>query len=288
MERLTNASGELFGDPRPQETSAEGRSYFLWDIFTKVMFQDQEMAVRSSIEEQRYRRRQLVLTATYFTAAALMLVLPIVSYFQNRALARDVREAITAVQLDDRDDLRAHQGPVPLRNAAPGPDEEQDGGRPLWLRFGHVPGREALPTGPAFYNTALRRVLLGNQYERIEQKLKIFADNQDSPEWKPGYSRTTRTTSMHLKMYLLITWPHTQREPQLDEAHQNWLVDQMVRHWTHVKGSGGEANMQQAITARATPERASESDGGGPEQLAFARDNNDRARLAPARSTAFP
>ncbi len=272
QERLGNASGELFGDSRPQpETSAEGRSYFLWDIFTKVMFQDQEMAVRSSIEEQRYRRRQLMLTATYFTAAALMLVLPIVSYFQNRALARNVRDAITAVQLDARDDLARIKDLSPLQTQLHELTQHKAEGVPFWLRFGMYQGEKLFPLAQSFYNTALRRVLLGNQYERIEQNLKIFSDNQDSPDWKPGAEDYAHHFDA-LKMYLLITWPHAPREPALDEAHQDWLVDQMVRHWTHVKGSGGEANLQQAISRHARTYiqmLAAE-----PEQLAFARNNN--------------
>ncbi|MFL5349072.1 MAG: type VI secretion system membrane subunit TssM [Hyalangium sp.] len=272
MERLSSGSAELFGDTRPQpEPSAEGRSYFLWDIFTKVMFQDQEMAVRSSIEEQRYRRRQLVLTATYFTAAALMLVLPIVSYFQNRALARDVRDAITAVHLDDRDDLARIKDLSPLQTQLQELTKHKTEGAPFWLRFGLYEGDRLFPLAQSFYNTALRRVLLGNQYERIEQNLDLFARNQDAPDWKPG-SDDYANHFEALKMYLLITWPHAQREPSLDEAHQDWLVDQMVRHWTHVKGSGGEANLQQAISRHArTYIQMLAAD---PEQLAFARNNN--------------
>ncbi|WNG34326.1 type VI secretion system membrane subunit TssM [Archangium violaceum] len=272
MERLSGSSGELFGDSRPQsEPSAEGRSYFLWDIFTKVMFQDQEMAARSSIEEQRYRRRQLMLTATYFTAAALMLVLPIVSYFQNRALARNVRDAITAVQLDARDDLARLKDLSPLQAQLQELTKHKTEGAPFWLRFGLYEGDKLFPLAQAFYNTALRRVLLGNQYERIEQNLDLFSKNQDSPEWKPGSDDYANHFDA-LKMYLLITWPHAQREPSLDEVHQDWLVDQIVRHWVHVKGLNGEAHLQQAINRHArTYIQMLAAD---PEQLAFARNNN--------------
>ncbi|WPB79301.1 type VI secretion system membrane subunit TssM [Archangium violaceum] len=269
MERLANSSGELFGDTRPQETSAEGRSYFLWDIFTKVMFQDQEMAVRSSIEEQRYRRRQLVLTATYFTAAALMLVLPIVSYFQNRTLARNVRDAITAVKLDDRDDIARIKDLSPLQTQLQELTKHRTEGTPFWLRFGMYQGERLFKPAQDFYNAALRRLLLGNQYERIGQNLQIFSDNQDSPQWKPGAEDYANHFDA-LKMYLLITRPHTPREPPLDEAHQDWLVDQMVRHWTHVRGTRGEVNLQQAISRHArTYIQMLSTD---PEQLGFDRD----------------
>lgn len=270
-ERLSGSSSELFGDSRPPEPSAEGRSYFLWDIFTKVMFPDQEMAVRSSLEEQRYRRRQRVLAATYFTAAALMLVLPFVSFFQNRKLARDVHDAITAVHLDERDDLARIKDLSPLQQQLQELTRHKTEGAPFWMRFGLYQGDKFFPMAQSFYNSALRRVLLGNQYERIEQNLALFAQNQDSPDWKPGAQDYAHHFES-LKMYLLITWPRTKREPALDEAHQDWVVAQMVRHWTHLKGSGGEANLQQAINRHArTYIQMLAAD---PGNLAFARDNN--------------
>jgi type VI secretion system protein ImpL len=271
MERLAGSSSDLFGDSRPQEPSAEGRSYFLWDIFTKVMFQDQEMAVRSSMEEQRYRRRQRLVAATYFTAAALLLILPIVSFFQNRRLARDVRDAITSVQLDDRDDLARVKDLSPLQQQLQELTKHKTEGTPFWLRFGLYQGDKLFPKAQSFYNSALRRVLLGKQYERIEQNLDLFSRNQDLPDWRPESEDYAHHFDA-LKMYLLITWPHTQREPALDDVHQDWLVSQMVRHWTHLKGRAGEANMQQAITRHArTYIQMLAAD---PEQLAFARNNN--------------
>ncbi len=270
-ERVSGSSADLFGDSRAQESSGEGRSYFLWDIFTKVMFPDQEMAVRSSMEEQRYRRRQRVLAATYFTAAALMLVLPFVSFFQNRRLARGVHDAITAVQLDDRNDLARIKDLSPLQQHLQELTQHRAEGTPFWMRFGLYQGDKLFPMAQSFYNSALRRVLLGNQYERIEQNLSLFAKNQDSPDWKPGAEDYAHHFEA-LKMYLLITWPRTPREPELDEAHQDWLVAQMVRHWTHVKGTAGEANLQQAISrhARTYIKMLVEDPG----NLAFARDNN--------------
>jgi len=271
LERLSGTSSDLFGDSRPPEPSAEGRSYFLWDIFTKVMFQDQEMAVRSSMEEQRYRRRQRLVAATYFTAAALLLVLPFVSFFQNRSMARDVRDAITSVQLDDRDDLARIKDLSPLQQQLQEMTKHKTEGTPFWLRFGLYQGDKLFPMAQSFYNSALRRVLLGKQYERIEQNLDLFSRHQESPEWK-AKSEDYAHHFDALKMYLLITWPHTQREPVLDDVHQDWLVSQMVRHWTHLKGKGGEANLQQAITRHArTYIQMLAAD---PEKLAFARDNN--------------
>lgn len=270
VERLSGTSADLFSDSRAPEPSSEGRSYFLWDIFTKVMFPDQKMAVRSSMEEQRYRQRQRMVAATYFTVAALLLVLPIVSYFQNRRLARGVHDAITSVQLDDRDDLSRITDLSPLQQQLQQLTRYKTEGVPFWMRFGLYQGDKFFPKAQEFYNAALRRVLLGNQYERIEQHLDLFSKNEGSPNWNPNAEIYARNFEA-LKMYLLITWPRTPREPAFDDAHQDWLVAQMVRHWTEVRGRGGEANLQQAITRHART--YIEMLAANPEQLAFPRDN---------------
>jgi type VI secretion system protein ImpL len=269
VERLSGSSADLFDTGQaPPEPSAEGRSYFLWDIFTKVMFQDQEMAVRSSLEEMRYRRRQRMLAAAYFTAAAALLVLPTLSYFQNKKLARQVHEAITLVQLDNRDDLGRVKDLEPLQQHLQELTQQRVEGAPFWLRLGLYQGDKLFPLAKSFYNTALRRVLLGLQHERIEQNLERFAERQDQPDWKPGSDDYGRHFE-ELKMYLLITWPRTPREPQLDEVYQDWLVRQMVDHWANVKGSGGEAVLERTISRHARTYiqmLAAE-----PEQLAFVR-----------------
>ncbi|HSP80294.1 MAG TPA: type VI secretion system membrane subunit TssM, partial [Myxococcaceae bacterium] len=272
VERLTGSSADIFGDGKPQaETSTEGRSFFLWDIFTKVMFQDQEMAVRSSMEELRHRRRQRMLTITYAAAAAALLVLPAVSFFQNRGLARDVRDAITAVQLDRSDDLERVKDLSPLQQQLQALTEHQVEGPPFWLRFGLYQGEKLFPQAQTFYNAALRRVLLGQQYERIEQSLALFAENAERPDWKPEADDYRRHFES-LKMYLLITSPRSPREAALDGAHQDWLVDRMVEHWTNVKGTGGEVHLQRAIKRHART--YIQMLAANPDELAFTRNEN--------------
>lgn len=273
VELVSPSAGDTFGtvNGRPQtETSAEGRSYFLWDVFTKVMFLDQKVAVRSSAEELRLRKRRLVLSAASFVATALVLFLPTLSFFQNRALARDVRDAITAVDLDRRDDINRMQDLTPLRNQLQELTQHRTGGIPFWMRFGMYKGDQLFPVAQDFYNGALRRVLLGLQYERIQQSLMLFAQNQDRPDWKPS-SADYRQHFEDLKMYLLITQPRAQREPELDEAHREWLVRRMVEHWTNVKGTTGEVNIEQTVSRHAqTYIRMLAED---PERLAFPRDD---------------
>jgi type VI secretion system protein ImpL len=143
VDKVSPSAAELFGSTngRAQTDGAtEGRSYFLWDVFTKVMFQDQQMAVRSSLEEARVRRQGLVLAGAALAATALLLSLPTLSFFQNRAMAQAVTKAITDVSLDPRDDIRRVEDLTPLRNRLQELTEYDESSPPLWMRFARASG----------------------------------------------------------------------------------------------------------------------------------------------------
>ena len=109
------AAASVFGSNRAASEPAEGRSFFLWDVFNKVMFQDQKLAVRSSMEELRLRKQRYTLATACMVAAALVLVLPTVSYFKNLELVRSVRDTITSVKLEAHDDISRVQELSPLQ-----------------------------------------------------------------------------------------------------------------------------------------------------------------------------
>ncbi|RKH44616.1 type VI secretion system membrane subunit TssM [Corallococcus llansteffanensis] len=272
VELVAPSAGEVFGttNGRPQaETSAEGRSYFLWDVFTKVMFLDQKVAVRSSAEELRLRKRRLAIAGASFAATALVLCLPTLSFYKNRELAREVRDAITVVNVDRKDDISRVQDLTPLRKQLQELTQHRTEGVPVWMRFGMYKGDQLFPVAQSFYNAALRRVLLGLQYERIQQSLMLFAQNQERLDWKPS-SSDYRKHFEDLKMYLLITQPRAQGEPELDEAHREWLVRKMVEHWTNVKGTTGQVDLEQTISHHAATYIRMMAE--EPDRLAFPRD----------------
>lgn len=244
VDKVSPSASELFGSTngRAQTDGAtEGRSYFLWDVFTKVMFQDQQMAVRSSLEEARVRRQRMVLASVALAATALLLSLPTVSFFQNRAMAQAVTKAITDVNLDPRDDIRRVEDLIPLRNRLQELTEHEEDGAPLFMRFGLYQGEKLLPQARQFYNAALRRVLLGKQFELIQQRLDSFGKNPDlitirnEADFNKNFD-AYRQYFDDLKMYLLVTTPRDPNEPELDETQQKWLVQQIVNHWKRVRG----------------------------------------------------
>ncbi|MDY7225753.1 type VI secretion system membrane subunit TssM [Hyalangium rubrum] len=271
-ERPTLSSAESLlsqARPSPAETAAEGRSFFIWDVLTKIMFQDQKLAVRSSMEEIRQRKRRYVLVGACMAITASLLVLPTVSFFKNRELLRQVRDTIVSVKLDANDDISRIQELEPLQQHLATLHWHRVDGVPLWLRMGLYKGDRLFPLAQTFYNGQLKGILLGRQHERIKQNLELFSQHQDRPDWKPSNESYGKHFE-NLKMYLLVTHPRSPREPALDELHQAWLVKQMVKHWEDIRGQGNDAHLEQLITRHAQTYIAMLA--AEPEQLAFPRD----------------
>ncbi|HEX5750983.1 MAG TPA: type VI secretion system membrane subunit TssM [Archangium sp.] len=243
-------AAEVFGSSRGAAESTEGRSFFLWEVFNKVMFQDQKLAVRSSMEEIRLRKQRYTLAAACLASAALVLVLPAISYVKNLEMLRTVRDSITTVKLEINDDISRVQELSPLQQQLAMLHQHRAGSPPFWMRMGMYQGDKLYPLAQSFYNNQLKGILLGRQHGRIRQALEQFAENQDRPEWKPSSDSYGRHFN-DLKLYLLITWPRSTREPALDEEHQSWIVRQMVSHWTDVKGKDWEISLEQAVTRHA-------------------------------------
>lgn len=70
------------------------KSYFLRDVFTDVVFPDQQAAVRSTRVMRKERGRRIAITAVACVLAAGFLFLPIRSYSTNSGYAKDALRAI--------------------------------------------------------------------------------------------------------------------------------------------------------------------------------------------------
>jgi type VI secretion system protein ImpL len=268
---VPGAAAEVFGAPRASAEQTEGRSFFLWDVFNKVMFQDQKLAVRSSMEESRLRRQRYVLTLTCLATSVLVLLLPAFSYVQNLELVRGLRDTIVKVKLNATDDIGRVVELSPLQRNLKVLHEYQVEGAPFWMRLGMFQGARLYPLAEGFYNEQLKGLLLGRQHARIKQALQKFAELQERPDWVPSSDAYGRSFN-DLKMYLLITQPRSMREPELDATHRSWLVWQIVNHWRDIRGQERDTNVEGAIVQHAEMYIAMMAQ--DPERLGFPRDES--------------
>jgi type VI secretion system protein ImpL len=96
IDRIMQNMAAAFGISGRAEVVAvtKPKSYFLRDVFTGVVFQDQHAAMRSTRVMRKERLRKIGLTAGAFLLAAGFLFLPIRSYLNNAGYARDALHAV--------------------------------------------------------------------------------------------------------------------------------------------------------------------------------------------------
>ncbi|MET0402528.1 MAG: type VI secretion system membrane subunit TssM [Cystobacter sp.] len=249
-QQVRGAAAEVFGTHRASAEQTEGRSFFLWDVFNKVMFQDQKLAVRSSMEEIRLRKQRYTLTLAFLATAALVLLVPAVSYVENLELVRGLRDTIVSVKLEAKDDIGRVVELTPLQRKLEVLNQHQEKGAPFWLRMGMYQGSRLFPLAQSFYHDQLKGLLLGKQHARIKQALQTFSALQERPDWAPSTESYGRSFN-DLKMYLLITQPRSVREPELDADHQSWLVWQIVSHWRNIRGQDRDSAVEEQIVEHA-------------------------------------
>ncbi|OJH38143.1 type VI secretion system membrane subunit TssM [Cystobacter ferrugineus] len=248
--QVRGAAAEVFGTHRAATEQTEGRSFFLWDVFNKVMFQDQKLAVRSSMEEMRLRKQRYTLTLAFLATAALVLLLPAVSYVKNLELVRGVRDTIVSVKLEAKDDIGRVVELTPLQRQLEVLYRHQAEGVPFWMRMGMYQGDQLFERAQSFYHQQLKGLLLGKQHARIKQELQKFSALQERRDWVPSTTAYGRSFN-DLKMYLLITQPRSIQEPALDASHQSWLVWQIVTHWRNIRGQDRDTSVEDQIVEHA-------------------------------------
>ena len=97
MQRMADAFGVRNARAALPAVTTEARSYFLRDVFARVIFPDQDIAVRSPDEERRERNRRYLIAAGVFGFAALVSALPTMAYFENRKMLRETRKTVEEI-----------------------------------------------------------------------------------------------------------------------------------------------------------------------------------------------
>ncbi|MEM6789796.1 MAG: type VI secretion system membrane subunit TssM [Myxococcota bacterium] len=112
MGRVLQRMGQAMGI-RPaqavQQPRVESKSYFLHDVFMRVVFPDADVAARSASELRRQRLVRTAVAATAFAGALLFALPSIFSYFSNRAFLDETRaraEAAAEIDWESTDPVR--------------------------------------------------------------------------------------------------------------------------------------------------------------------------------------
>ena len=210
----------------------EAKSFFLTDLFFKVMFPDQHLGGQTEGE----KRRQLLLRGAVAAVAmmsATMLVLPAgCTFFRNRALVQSTAEVSAGLQATNWDDAAsALQGGDRLAKVE-ARLRQLDGWRedkPVQLRWGMYTGDALFIALRDVYAASVYRALIAGARAELEDRLRALesAPVRTSENFNRDFD--------YLKLYLMLG----------DAQHMDpaWAAPRLVRQWelsshAHAKGEG--------------------------------------------------
>jgi type VI secretion system protein ImpL len=228
MERVLGAMGRAFGlKAAAIDESAlpktEPRSYFLHDVFTGVVFPDQDVAARTAGEIRKQRLQRLAIAFAALTVASVLLVPAIISFFNNRALVEETRrisQEAADVKWDGKADPRPTTVKVDklekLRAQAELLDAFEEEGPPLSYTWAMYQGDRLLEPALNQYIRSLEQGFVLPTRTRLEQKLK----SASGAKYIDDYN--------NLKAYLLLN----------DVLHMqdnaDWETGRLTQVWAEV------------------------------------------------------
>jgi len=233
--RLRGFSQRL--DPQQPSAVLEAKSFFLTDLFFKVMFPDQHLAGRTEGE----RRRQLLVRVAFAGASVMLaagLVLPAgCTFVRNRELVRSTSEishALETTSWDTRAPAADPGGPSKSDKLLVAEERvrQLDGWRedpPVQLRWGMYSGHELYAGLRDVYVASIARAVVDLARADLEDHLR----GVDSTPVRSS-ENFNRDFDM-LKLYLMLGEP--------EHMDPEWAAPRIIRQWelmshAHAKGEG--------------------------------------------------
>jgi type VI secretion system protein ImpL len=244
IDRIMASMAEAFG-VRPQTLAApvtKPKSYFVRDMFQRVVFPDAEVAVRSSRALRRERLVRWGVASAALAISAAFLFFPITSYFKNSALvdearlfverlagtAREPGHGLAPAVLETVDPTAAHLATL----ATNGPDVAR--------QFGLYPGEQLLDP----VRLAVERAVIVPLLEADSARLLDFSH---------GRGAASESSAQNgLLLDLLLTQPKAADEPAPEGEHwrDKWVeiaATQAGQQWSDLAGDDTSTRARRAI-----------------------------------------
>ncbi|HWB82219.1 MAG TPA: type VI secretion system membrane subunit TssM [Nannocystaceae bacterium] len=246
IDRIMNSMAAAFGiQPKLAYTTPqiEPKSYFLGELFEKVIFPDKLIAQRSAAKMKKQAMIGVAIGAGLFMLAVFMALFPVVSFRNNRALLGSAADAVGKVEehkASERKGLPIKLGQIdPLRGVERTLNEHINDGAPFTSRFGMYQGERIQPSIRQLYLRTVRDELIKPFVDITVDDLQRFM-NKYSAVQEPVSEEEHRAYQERLRFYLLLTgigkgggvtqYPPP-NEPGLDERQRGWLRTRIADQW---------------------------------------------------------
>ena len=223
LDRVVGAMGRAFG-LRPAESEDDGqvesKSFFLKEVFTGIIFPDQDVAGRTEDEIKRVRWQRIAVAAAAFIVASVLMVPAIFSYLDNQDLIAKTDDiSKEAAQIDWNDGRSA----VPkieqldkLRTHLELLDQWRVEGAPIGMRWG-------MYQGDTLFEPALDQYIASLKWgfvEPVKAQLESELETATGARYLEDYN--------NLKTYLLLNDPiHLQ-------DYDQWEVGRLTQVWATI------------------------------------------------------
>ncbi len=200
LNRVLQRMGQAMGIQPTQHSSqpkVESKSYFLHDVFTKVMFPDADIAARSAAEVRRKKLVRIGVSATALAVAVMFAIPSIVSYSNNTSLLKTGKARAKKASKIDWASTAPISGKLtrmsPLLKILKELDEYRDKGVPFNKRFLMYSGDKI--------QSPLRKLYVANMQKGFVSPCKFFLERQLNAIKGKKYAQER----LALKTYLMLS-----------------------------------------------------------------------------------
>jgi len=248
MSRVASAFGFRPLAAEPAAPAAAGvesnKSYFLGDLFSKIVFPDYNLAGRSAKRTRMQKLWVNTLGIIGLVIAIMLVWLPLMSFKANRDIIGEgdvglepieSHVAANTVESIRIDRLTALRGLIELL-------ESQREDVPWDHQMGMYQGTRLYPQLRDVFASSVRNELLLPMIEReiadMEKFAALMSVSGDAPtdeQYDEFFDR--------LRLYLLVSGPVFAGEPGLNEVERKWLTEALADRWaTPLRDSGDPAS----------------------------------------------
>jgi len=269
LDRIVGAMGRAYGlkvaEPEESDTPKEAKSYFLKDVFTNIIFPDQDVAARTEAEIRR-RRQQRLLGAAAAIAVGILFASPAVISFANNSDLVAETDAITSEAGEiNWNDSKGTLGKIDklqkLREHTEKLDRWSEDGPPFAYGWMMYQGDKLFEPTRAQYLSALDRGFVGPVKTKLEAKLKGTTGAKYINDYNNLKTYILLNDREHLEEHwewqigrLTGVWAEVLRETSdaggdLSEADLKYLLEPHVAYWVDLQRRGKIPNPPQTEPA---------------------------------------
>jgi type VI secretion system protein ImpL len=278
IDRVMSRMAEAFGQPQVQlpAPQVESKSYFLRDMFARIVFMDAEVASRSPEEVARQRRNVFLSAGAIFLLALFVSGLPAISYARNVAFLDETQDILDSVRHETAGESDEPVDPNVIEPLRARVMELEDNNviSPLFMGMGMYQDEVYLPMRDAYVEIVRRRAIQplmnadATQMDQFGGRFEVSRSVPDAAEMRENYDR--------LKLHIVMTVERGDHEPAFNEDLQRFAKTRLMerwRRWAEVRSADREWALIEQNTNYFI-DRVAED-----ERLFFERDETTVARM---------